>query len=493
MLPGEMYKAINKGVPNNIPIELDFDVLIESCANNSGSLLTSMRKIRNNYESTISCITGFNKSNHEFFHNLRLITNYKNSETNIYVSPNDFINRLKTVLGVTNPTLDIDDPELLLEFNSRLALLDSITDLDELMDKFPVIFEDYKYALTLSDEIRTLEQEKRTQSIIDRKRASFQRFGLDIRPKVFISNQKNMYHALVSNIKSITEFANTNPVTEDITSSLDKDKFELYVASQYLEYAKSTDDELNKQKAIYYLSTYFNENCSKEVDMVINHKYISNLSLLKEFRKLLKENKDLKIVNESREVYKDYHIKHVKNHVNKYMNSLDKWLILRLTQNELLANQKERITRLLHHHEGDGITEEEYNILSKYMNMFVRKTAFYENSGYIMRLFGVAGFEGHVAYIYPNGLVVIDKLYDESLLIEPTFNEAIYLMDINTFLNASTMDKPTFRANDNVKRIFHTKKWEERLAEEIQNSTLTLNKEDVKVLTNKYNPKTKTK
>ena len=49
-----------------------------------------------------------------------------------------------------------------------------------------------------------------------------------------------MYHALVSNIKSITEFANTNPVTEDITSSLDKDKFELYVASQYLEYAKST-------------------------------------------------------------------------------------------------------------------------------------------------------------------------------------------------------------------------------------------------------------
>ena len=110
-----------------------------------------------------------------------------------------------------------------------------------------------------------------------------------------------------------------------------------------------------------------------------------------------------------------------------------------------------------------------------------------------MRLFGVAGFEGHVAYIYPNGLVVIDKLYDESLLIEPTFNEAIYLMDINTFLNASTMDKPTFRANDNVKRIFHTKKWEERLAEEIQNSTLTLNKEDVKVLTNKYNPKTKTK
>ncbi len=154
MLPKEMYQAINKGVPNNIKLELSTDTLIKSCSSDQAKTLTSMRKLRGDYESVISMITGYNKSNHEFFNNLRLITNYKNSETSIYVSPVCFIERLKEILGITNPSNDLDDPELIEDFNKKLEILDNIEDLDELMITFPIIFKDYQYSLNFADEVK---------------------------------------------------------------------------------------------------------------------------------------------------------------------------------------------------------------------------------------------------------------------------------------------------------------------------------------------------
>ena len=118
--------------------------------------------------------------------------------------------------------------------------------------------------------------------------------------------------------------------------------------------------------------------------------------------------------------------------------------------------------------------------------MLIRKLNFYENSNYVLRLFGVGPFESHVAYFYENGMVVVDKLYDESLDINPTYNEAIYIMDVNTFLNMICMDKPSLRENANVTRIIHSGYWEERLKAEIENPSINLNVDDVKSLVKKY-------
>ena len=122
------------------------------------------------------------------------------------------------------------------------------------------------------------------------------------------------------------------------------------------------------------------------------------------------------------------------------------------------------------------------------MKMLLRKLKFYENSDYALRLFGTGPFESHVAYFYPNGMVAVDKLYYESLNINPTYNEAIYVMDTNTFLNMMKMDKPSLRENDNVKRIIHSSNWEERIKKEIESPTIQLDQEEAKVLTNKFKP-----
>ena len=295
-----------------------------------------------------------------------------------------------------------------------------------------------------------------------------------------------MYHSLVNNSKYIEEYADNYPIDLEYFKGLDKDKFELYVAKKYLEYASSHDE---KQAAIYYLTTYLNESCGKVIKMDYKDSKLSNVSLLKDFREFLKRNRELKPVHESRSVFESYHIKHVKNHINKYFNGLRNWCLINITPEEIINNQRIRIDEILKYndeHPEIESREKEYLIKEKYMTMLIRKLNFYENSNYVLRLFGVGPFESHVAYFYENGMVVVDKLYDESLDINPTYNEAIYIMDVNTFLNMICMDKPSLRENANVTRIIHSGYWEERLKAEIENPSINLNVDDVKSLVKKY-------
>ena len=475
----EMYNAINKGIPNQVKLELPVVDLINYCGDKE-ELLNSMLDIRNIYENAIVSICGYNKSNHEFFDSLRLITNYKNSDTGIYVSPNAFLKRLKDILGVDNESLDLDDPSLIDSFKMRLNALISIEHIDDLKERFPAIFNDYIYSINLYDEIR--KQEKINGNNVNDMRADYQIFGLDTRFKVFLSNQIIMYQSFVIHAKEIEAFVNSNPISLDNFKGLDKDKFELYVAKRYLDYAKDTPDIKDKQAAIYYLTTFLNESCGRIVSMKYNDKELTNLSLLKDFRKLLRNNHELKPINESRNVFSEYHIKHVKNHINKYFNGLDNWCAVRITPNELLQNQQARLEKIAMNKEED-IRE---SIVEKYLSMLIRKLNFYENSNYELRLFGIGPFESRVAYFYDNGMVVVDKLYDESLDINPTYNEAIYVMDTKTFLNMIAMDKPVLRENDNVKRIIHSGDWEKRLQKELNIPSINLNKEEAKVLVNKY-------
>ena len=488
----EMYTAINKGIPNMIKLELPVEDLVNYCSENSTEMLTSINNIRNEYEKAITRISGYNKSNHEFFNSLRLITNYKNSNTGIYVSPICFIKRLKKILGVTNEVLDLDNQDILNEFRVRLNTLDSINDIDDLKEQFPNIFEDYKYGLYLMDEIH--EQERIDSFKSDITRANYQKYGLDTRFKVFLSNQKMMYHSLVMHAKDIFDYANTNPIELDNFNGLDKDKFELFVAYRYLKYVNDSEENYNKQSAIYYITTYLNELGGRNISIKYKDKEITSISLLKEFRKVLKDNRILKPINEPRSVYNLYHIKHVKNHINKYINGLENWCVLRISSNEILQNQQARLEKIADYNMSHSDTEKrdkKHLILEKYLGMLIRKLNFYENSNYELRLFGIGPFESHVAYFYSNGMVVVDKLYDEALDINPTFNEAIYIMDTNTFLKMISMDKPNLREKANVKRMFHSGYWEERLQREINMPSIKLNNSDILKLENKYYQKQK--
>ena len=71
----EMYYSMNKGIPNMIKLELSVDDLINYCAEDRDELTKAMMDIRRRYENAIVGLCGYNKSNHEFFSNLRLVKN----------------------------------------------------------------------------------------------------------------------------------------------------------------------------------------------------------------------------------------------------------------------------------------------------------------------------------------------------------------------------------------------------------------------------------
>ena len=63
----EMYYAINKGIPNQIKLELPAEDLIKYCSEDNNELLTSIMNIRRKYENAITSISGYNKSYHQAY------------------------------------------------------------------------------------------------------------------------------------------------------------------------------------------------------------------------------------------------------------------------------------------------------------------------------------------------------------------------------------------------------------------------------------------
>ena len=84
-----------------------------------------------------------------------------------------------------------------------------------------------------------------------------------------------------------------------------------------------------------------------------------------------------------------------------------------------------------------------------------------ENSGYIARpLQGLNLFMGYYAFIYQNGLVIIEKFWDDIDIINPSLNSATYVINIDEFIELSKLEDVSLadymKTLPNVKRIFHT-------------------------------------
>ena len=80
MTVDEMYKALNKGLPVYLIVELDVDTLVNSCASDRAALINSIRKIKKNYQDAIVNLAGYSKAQHYFFKKLMVLTNTKNAE-----------------------------------------------------------------------------------------------------------------------------------------------------------------------------------------------------------------------------------------------------------------------------------------------------------------------------------------------------------------------------------------------------------------------------
>lgn len=107
----------------------------------------------------------------------------------------------------------------------------------------------------------------------------------------------------------------------------------------------------------------------------------------------------------------------------------------------------------------------------------MRKRLFFDKTGYMEQILGINSFAGYVGYIYANGLVIFEKMYeDDSRLVPVKEANATYVMNIDNFVELSALSKTDIikyiksTVNPNVKRVYHSKNWEQRLLSIIEGS-----------------------
>ena len=487
----EVYSSVNKGIPNYVTIELSIKTLINECTFNKEQFINELKLLRDLYRSKIISINGYTKSQEYFFDSFRIITNKKNAKTQIYISPNPFLIKLKTILNVKNSSLDFNDLTLKKELLEKVEELKNIKSISELEQKFPIIYEDYKLAQETYPKIRTYARNNpkpRTEEIqakIDRQFHLYNAFALDTNFHYFISKQANMYRTLVVRRQFVERYTNDYPIDFRMFEGLDKNKFELYLADKYLIKAVNSTDDHEKQECIYYLATYIRENLTNKEeisDLKIKNdegKDISFSNILKRYKKFLQNNPLIRPLDEQRENFNGYHIKHVENHVRKYFFTNVNWQIVPTgTEDEL---DKKVIKSLNRKYNYLSKEERERKILERF-KMYERKKKYFENSNYLYKIFGINTFDGYIAYIYANGEVLMEKFFDDHANCLPTVGEAIYNIRVTDFEVLSKYSKLALIKDSRCKRIIHAGKWEKKSDEVISRPITEESKEQVKQL-----------
>lgn len=482
----ELYNAINKGIPNYLDIDLDINILLRECSSDKALLLNEIRKIRNNYETFLKREFGYAKAQFYFFDSLSIHTSYKDSESTLHINSNSFLEKLIKLLGVSSDIVNYNDLELKNKLLAKVDELKSIKDENELKLKFPFIYDDYELSkkayLKIGNENNYIRKKELWNFYI--------MYGFDTRFDKFMVHQINMYRNFVVRRQFNEGYVNRNPLNLSEFKGLDKDKFELYVAYQYLDKARSSDDFDTVQECVKYLAAYIREYKSsnnKSIDITLNNSLkISFRNIFNGYIKLFKMYSELKPLDNERSYYKGYNHKHVINHVNKYYGHSVDWVIIPECNLDLYTKyDRASVVESLNKQFNYLSKSEREREINRRYQVYDRKIKFYNNDKLEFSLVGLRDFNGYTAYIYSNGTVILDKLFSDYASCKPAVDEALFVMDLDYFNNLSKFDKGELIKKDGVYRKYHCGKWEDRIIKFIERDNV-IPEEKLKSLKLKY-------
>ena len=131
--------------------------------------------------------------------------------------------------------------------------------------------------------------------------------------------------------------------------------------------------------------------------------------------------------------------------------------------------------------------EERKKQIRKRFSAYKRKMQFFENTGYVYRVYGTSTFDGYVAFIYLIGEVIMEKFFDDRAHCLPTVNEAIYSVNVREFEALSRLKKTKLIKEGKCTRIVHRGNWEERSRKIIEHPSTPETEEEVRKLIKRLN------
>ena len=486
-----MDKIINKGVPISTPITLRYCDLYEIC-NDKIEFETKINNAIKRRNEKLNKIVDMKDL--QIYRTLGVKINKETLKKELVFSSVAFLSSIIKYLNYNNINHIDNEDDFPFDYTNldfevlrpRVEKLRKINDTHKLKKEFPLLYERYTKVQDTYRKIKLLgdkinksrldksSKEKMRQDIINQLRINKKTYlsenifdeARNFNVKDFCTSYANCFETIIDKSDEICELLDEETISLD-DINIDKEKLELYLAYCFIDKIRDDVDK-DKQKYVYYLANYYKENPDRknsntpqieipDFDGLKPEKgikvkeVITPQSIYQEFRKFIIENPTIQLLDFNDVDFSKMTLSEVEIFIEEYLKTFKaNWEIIpKLYQSENIIginNKKDRVV--------------DYERLNE---LFMEKKEFYSSLDPFMCIKGKKTFEGYIGYIFTNGIVVLDKFYDNPKKGKVSRGDAIYYMDVQDFYELSRYPKKELIHNPKVKRVIHRGNWQDEI------------------------------
>lgn len=458
-------------------VNIDLNRLIDICSNGKKTKEQLLKDFTYINDNNVHEIFRYRKFNDGFIDKVTCYNDGTKIIGTMTPSYKEFLEKIFVDLNV-NPKLSYlisrDDQDLEDVLKARIDVLTHLQDEAHLSREFPELYrtlqdgrkyrhdidkrkKELKDNTFISEEERTKEKEK-----LEKEEKHFYRCALS---PAFVSNNKNhsfihlqakLYTRFVEGRKKYKELIEKNTYNKYIMKNFDKDKLALYVVDGYLRAIDAMDNRDNQLKYYKLVENYLNsDDINKDAEIEIDGRVINYNT----------------ISTKARIAY---------NKLNRVDIVLNVEFLPTGSGYEVVTDTDTKKRRI-------PMTKEREESL---INVGRRINDYYLKTNYKAKVIGLKKFAGYFAYIYDNGIVVLDKDFREKY---PTTAEgAIYVMEAKHFELLCGIGKTDLIYNPLLlAHKYHKGDWESKIDEYINREATDERKEESIQLIKRLNEQNK--
>ena len=384
---------------------------------------------------------------------IQVITNSNTLEKKLIISPYVILGEIYSLF---------DWKYTYMEFSSLVQELYNMNEKD-MKDKYPELYDFYNMFNVSLDNLKEAKaymqgmnyvKKMQTNSIIAKqsdvhpKTVELWMKECDVNDRLKLFKRKfiTIIETVLKNIKSFDAIISdyNNEETVDVNLNLegrDVDRFEMLIAYEHLKEIKDCEPE-RQQAYIYYLSDFF----ANRMDLVDNNRRVMLIDGAVYVKDMYEEYK--RILDEF---------------IEEYLRTFEvNWDIFSGTNidSSIIEKIKQKYGERLNNNAA-GLTVEQL------IDLFIKKKEFFDKTDPYYRILGKNAFDGYVGYIYKNGLVVLEKFFENSETGRIASETAIYAMNLKEFQHLTQLSKNQIIANNLCKRFIHKGDWQSRVRDYI--------------------------
>ena len=428
-------------------VNLNTKALIKYCSNGylpDEDLYFRFRMINRRANSNIHTVFGYRKFNDDF---VDKVTIYESDDLDglgtIRFSYNEFLLKLFKFLNVSSKPNEMTDEEISSALIKRVEVLNMAYQKEFLYNEFPVIFNDYLDGLNYLEAVTnmkvTTEAEKDHKDILEK---YYYRCALQPNFDKFLGRQKNLYSRFVYRKEDYKKAVEESNLNNFFKKYFDMNKVAMYIANYYLNLCEYLEEEKQIKYYMSLVEKYLKSDYDKSIVIEVENNLKINIDVIRErYSKIKKKfTPEIGIVN---------------------------WELIPPGKDYIMRGESTPRSRVT-------LSEEE---LATLRSKGQKKKDFYEKSNPLAKAYGTLKNNCYIAYIYKNGEVLLDTLYDDNYP-KTAVGNATYNIKARNFELISGLDKSKLKHHPNVNKLNHSKNWEERVLDIINRDNSNEEKDD---------------